>query len=570
MSWWLLQGVVTDFVLRAGRSVLGKSEEAALASVLDAALSDMAVSAMPTADSDTIAHFHSALTECLQGPTTIERPPGEPASVTEALRITLSARLGHLLSPSSPNRYLTPHLTLTLDEFVDGTIDLMAAHVPWIAKNRSPLANALSTEWLLRRERRADDEPAVSIQYLICRSESATRDVLAHRFQDIPIESPRLHETDVSSFWRAMSPSPGGYFTHAQYHSIDEYLAAHPDARRVTDDPDHPSALAIRAATDADLRSGSLSDIPLVRQLLADGVPASEIALFTATDQTCGVDPHRPVSEMVELRAIAPLFLVVTVLNGSVELESLTAAVTKSGTASLAEHETGAVETLRLPAPILTEGISVLIPIGTVLPRLGHRSYSWTQLNSTGDPQTAEVSSLSVQLSNEESDLCGPTYLPTALTCRHGEVNVRALDLRLLYVLSRDWQIGSCPHVIARLRTGKLRYLGTAFGRASHVDQIEQITITPDTEALRIAELEDEITILRSVSVDGVRVRSDIRLAQGEAIEVTVRDHTRVVLEGRYETQAGHDDLAEGWLRRREIVRRYLVAGIDHPAGQRV
>jgi len=130
--------------------------------------------------------------------------------------------------------------------------------------------------------------------------------------------------------------------------------------------------------------------------------------------------------------------------------------------------------------------------------------------------------------------------------------DVHELNLKNVYTLSRYWECGSCPHLFVETPLGELSYLGELFARAPGEEQEHVVIVPDDAAALVLAELEDEITVIDRLIVNGHRVSGDIRLGKGDTLRIEVRETDRCTFIGHYQTATNRRS-TEPWMRNQLI-----------------
>jgi hypothetical protein len=136
------------------------------------------------------------------------------------------------------------------------------------------------------------------------------------------------------------------------------------------------------------------------------------------------------------------------------------------------------------------------------------------------------------------------------------ELQVHELDLANTYVMNRGCGIGCCPHLFYRMGgSGELRYHGELFGDSPGAAGEHRLVVPAGAAELIVAELEDEITVVRSLDIDGSRILGGVMLATGEELRVEVEGGSRVRLAGYYECLT--TSRPQPW-RRNELIAAYL------------
>ncbi|PLX35941.1 MAG: hypothetical protein C0606_17805 [Hyphomicrobiales bacterium] len=149
----------------------------------------------------------------------------------------------------------------------------------------------------------------------------------------------------------------------------------------------------------------------------------------------------------------------------------------------------------------------------------------------------------------------GQLYIPrTATVHLHGrdrEIAFEEFRPDTLFLISREWLCGSCPHVFGLDKeTGKIHFLRTLFDNVGP-DEIEEVINCEGYSKLIIAEFDNEVTHIGSVSLDGVQVYRDRKLVYGDAIELDVSGACTFSISGHYRAEIGQP--ANGVHRRQKL-----------------
>lgn len=130
-------------------------------------------------------------------------------------------------------------------------------------------------------------------------------------------------------------------------------------------------------------------------------------------------------------------------------------------------------------------------------------------------------------------------------------------DPENVYVQSRYWTIGSCPHLFFEATSGEgFSYEGKLFADSSKATQEHTFIVPATVCALLIAELEEETTYLQLIQVNGESVAIDSVLYQGETFRLNVQPGDLVRVRGFYK-KTGSGQKPDP-LRRNKLIYRFL------------
>jgi hypothetical protein len=155
------------------------------------------------------------------------------------------------------------------------------------------------------------------------------------------------------------------------------------------------------------------------------------------------------------------------------------------------------------------------------------------------------------------SNLIGPHFQPRYLEYSRAGRPIRQdlhdFDLSNVYRLGRYWRGGSCPHCFWRNHQGLLTYAGELLSGEPDVVQTVLFQIPLDTGAITIAELEDEITALSYVNLDGAVVCGEVILAKGQHLDIFARGASVMEVRGSYHVTHDVGRKPDPWLKNRMI-----------------
>ena len=294
--------------------------------------------------------------------------------------------------------------------------------------------------------------------------------------------------------------------------------------------------------------------------MLADsGLPPSALATASARHDYCG---SYGFSETIELRPLWSVYLqVVNVSAEAVHLDSIAGHTGEGDLPRPLAHETPGSEPLRIDGPgaALAPDESLILPIATLAGPLewepvssdDDRDGSWVEIGE----QTQSITDGPVDAFLDGSVLIGAAFWPSSVTARSldgeaREVDVRPFDSRRVVILSREWAIGSCPHLFA-IRAGGLDYIKPLFTSQPGDSETERVRVPSGSTGLVLAELEHETTFLDTVSVDGVAREAPSEMKRGDVIRISADPGSIVTLQGRY--------VPDGPVRHQPAVTRALV-----------
>ncbi|MEK7358091.1 MAG: hypothetical protein AAB250_16715 [Bdellovibrionota bacterium] len=359
-------------------------------------------------------------------------------------------------------------------------------------------------------------------------------------FSGFPIEPVFLAQTPTWTFLRQVLSSLGKDAKNRnewgnQYASMNEYLADHPESLKV-DRSSGPFAYyeLVRTPTISEVRR-VFANSPSITKVLADqGVSPDEIVRAVAHEDACG---GVPCQEEFLVRPMYVAFLsVANISTTSQILTQLDSMVTSDGFEfGSFDDSTREPFALALPNAPIRPDETILIPVAIVLAPFGHVH---RDIFAHDEEPIDECSRRTVDYltypaaSRSDFRIWGSAQFPVRIRGNALNQEVHALDLSNLYEIDTYWMMGSCPHLF--WVKDALEYASVVLPNSDGVVETSKLRVPRDVSALRLVELEDEITTIDSVQVAGRNVAAEIQLAKGESITVEVRPGDVVEIVGSY------------------------------------
>jgi hypothetical protein len=273
-------------------------------------------------------------------------------------------------------------------------------------------------------------------------------------------------------------------------------------------------------------------------------VPINDLVIALAhSPDACGAgdDDLEIIEEEYHIRSVWPLLLAIT--NRSAEPIQLIELVGRGqGSGGFAPKAKGAdpLQEMQLPIPR-----APLAPQATAIIQLGNLLGSFGELERT-DHYHAEVAVDGVGY----RDLCytslrlddalgyaGPLLLPQAVVVSTGQgmerIPIHGFDAALVYAVNTRWMMGCCPHLFAKV-DDQWRYLTSLFTRDPGITTTETVPLPPGTSDVIIAELEDEVSWLTSVTAGGTCLAKDIIMHRGDSIHLQLNGVDVLTVAGGY------------------------------------
>jgi hypothetical protein len=416
-------------------------------------------------------------------------------------------------------------------------------------------------------------------RYIVGKSFEALREISDLDFRRFPITNALFVKTPPLAFLEGVlrSHPEANRQDHVwsdDYYTRDAYLKAHADCEfRPTSHEGGFIYFNYERELNAEELMARVAPLDGVSRLLIEaGVPSRQIARALAYEEGCA----ESFPEIYRVRPLWGVFLAITnVSNQHLSLLSVEGEPSGSGLADFRPMHTlegGNSGSIRLPEAAIPPSATVVLPVCTVLGPLDHFPAKAGYSESI-DLSVAHWQSFTHVTTSEERTLAsfawGPAFTPQHVRFLHDgfieSQSVHELNLSNVYEIDRFWGMGSCPHAFAIESNGAVRYLGEILARGSGKLVQQTIEVPSTATSIVIAELEEELTFLRSVTSENHVLASEQLLRRGEYLIVRAPSSTLTV-EGWYLplTQA-RTDLPRQSARRNELVgdfRAVLQAGV--------
>ena len=371
-------------------------------------------------------------------------------------------------------------------------------------------------------------------RYIVGKSFSALREVVARDLRYFPVANPLLVETPALAFLRSVIRTHAEEFRWNEvqgndHNTAEQYQRTHVSAEiRPTRNVDGFEYFTFeRVPSREELLEHVAPRDGITRLLLQAGIPNQQIARALAYEDGCGSQ----FPETFRTRPLWGVFLAITnVSQEYVEVLGLEGSAYGEGLKDLISiHSTGDYPPAEIPLPKapLAPGNTVIIPVSTVLGPLDHFSVRdgfavKTELGQAHWQTFAHVTANEAR--TWASFTWGPAFFPQQIKFTYGGFDqyqsVHELNVSNVYEIDRHWGMGSCPHVFGIDTSGKVRYLGEVLAKGSNNLVTETLRIPSDAVEIVIAELEEETTYLNTIKNGAETLLSDRVLTQGEFVVI--------------------------------------------------
>jgi len=401
-------------------------------------------------------------------------------------------------------------------------------------------------------------------RYYLCKNYEQLVEITNGDLSRFPVENPLLVKNDViDSLNKIIRNHPYSY-RHANawgksLSSKAEYLELYPNAI-VPDPADGQFSYfeIIRTPSRKELEKLSTQD-GLLKIMLEENLPVREIAMVGGYYDGCG---GVPLQEEYIFRNLWCAFLAVTNMsNRPVQLNSIRGNLLTGfefQPLTLSDTET---QEFPLPKAPVQPNATVLVPFATILPPFYPvNSQNWSQTYD-GESHVQEVSHEGVASVSFEDYLIyrNQLIINSIVYEFDGQILEQVLhvfDLGNMYTIDRSWACGSCPHLF---------FVGdvVSYSREilAHCDSkvgIDYFKVPKDRTAMVIAEIEDELTEIVSLSINGKKYLQNVSLKKNQFIEIPVMPGSRIEVVGQYLPEVAAKQKFLYGVKRNELVSKFL------------
>lgn len=219
-------------------------------------------------------------------------------------------------------------------------------------------------------------------------------------------------------------------------------------------------------------------------------------------------------------------------------------------------RETIVLDEVQLPNFEIEPNQNIIVPIGVFLDDF-EKSDKENEINVSNSHTSEQYQILNFGkiLKSPNIEFIGPSIIPVSISFNNESTKIHPFDFENIYWIERHWGYGSCPHLFFNF-TENLKYQGEIFNNKPNQISLEQITVPMGVNAVKIAELEKEITYINYIKINGSLVYQNIILNESDEITFEVKTNDIVTIEGYYRV------LSEGFrnlpkLEKNRLIKRF-------------
>tara|TARA_R110002110_G_scaffold415854_1_gene658312 strand:+ start:44100 stop:45389 length:1290 start_codon:yes stop_codon:yes gene_type:complete len=392
-----------------------------------------------------------------------------------------------------------------------------------------------------------EHEDIVYTRYILCKNADVIESLINGDMSIFPATKPLFTRNDVAEFASGLLPSAGfgRLRNYREFTSREDYQRTHPDVRihrQPGKIPLYPFFEASRTPSAAEIQEEISTHSPVAAVLSQAGIDASLIAEALLFHDVCGDDS---IVESIRVRPLWMLFLVATNVGEShIRIRSISGEIESSDTTSYRDMNTRIEGSysgeVTLPGMRLEPDASVIVPLATLIGPLEEAEFdqTWTENKDTPRGRVQRLRHGSMKDVRRNIGLVGPAIFPQSLVLEvSGKKAIQPLhefDLSNMYLLDYYFEAGCCPHVFFADKAGALSYAGQIWAYAPNLVQVHVLNVPEKVVSVLVAEIEDEVSYLQCVRVNGSSVPCVGKIERGETVRIDVEAGDVLELEGFY------------------------------------
>lgn len=405
--------------------------------------------------------------------------------------------------------------------------------------------------------------------YYVCESYNQLIEISKSDLSNFPIDNPLILPNEIMDSLSVIVKVHPHTYRNAnawgeRFSSKEDYIKKHPSSRKVNrSDGKYSYFQRIRTPTLKELKT-IIHEDGLLKLMILNKLPIKEISFIGCyEDGGCG-DSDIAIQEEYVFRKIWCAFLAIkNITDQPVSLLKLHGEFTQEKGFNAFINKNRAKNTLNLPKAPISPNSTVLIPISILLPplyALDREEYSsritndWQELDQVLTHETIKTDNLKDFLTFNGQ------IISDAISYKHnGKKYTHAIhpfDLTNMYTIDRHLKCGSCPHLF--LESDHLFYERELLAHCESKVGSDSFIVPNNVHTIYIAEIEDEITEIDIIKINGQKYKSNILLNKSDFIKITVNKGDRIKLIGKYVPNHTPDKGQAPGVIRNELIARFL------------
>ena len=432
----------------------------------------------------------------------------------------------------------------------------------------------LISVWLFYNERRMNHEITMLneaqdvdliINYYVCENYERLIEINNGDLTNFPVnEAMILRNSVMSSLNKIIAHHPNSY-RHSSiygndYKSIEEYLEKYPEAS-IPDKNDGNFSYfqVVRIPSKTELENLKDND-GLVKLMLEENVDFP-VSIVGGYEDGCG---GIELQEEFIFRKLWCSFLSIT--NNSkkvIQVDSLDGKYINNNSFYNFGSIIGKDKKVKIPNIMLKPGQSIVIPLAILIPPL----YSFKRQELS--PSTGGGNGERVQIVKNESIylkdikdcvVFGDMFDIKSIRYKKGsnliQTSIHEFDFTNMFTYDLHWQIGSCPHLF--FANENIIYARELLAHCQNSLGIDVFVVPENMNEIIITEIEDEITFIKSITINGEIVTNNLILNKGQHFRFFIEAGSKVTVIGYYIPDSQSIQNIPKGIKRNELIGDFL------------
>lgn len=387
----------------------------------------------------------------------------------------------------------------------------------------------------------------ITHQYFITNSFDIVSEIVNGKLNNFPIDQIKLVQNELFQFLKSACKFQKGRDREVgigsrSYASIEEFLSDNGDAK--TCDTGFCRGYWERTITREEVEQRLVPIDFVANYMLKHGARPSDISKVVLTEHGCG-DQDFFFEEYIMRTAKVVFLVIINTTNETIHCRSLLGRIETTNSFAVVGSTSGKENEFNLNDIPLMPGESLLVPSCIVLTPFEFDSYTPEEpiiyeYVDTGEAQDTRGVAIS-QFGDYPT--IGPYHQLSSFHFLSGGTNCcaafRPLLMNRLFMISRSWECGSCPHLfIQNENSEEWLYHGELFSRRPDVTETylidRQLPQYKSVKRIKILELENETTFIDQIVVDGQMLFTNVMLRTDEEIGFDVSAYGVIKITGHY------------------------------------
>lgn len=382
----------------------------------------------------------------------------------------------------------------------------------------------------------------ISQQFLLTDSFEIINEIIHGDFSNFPFNEVLLYENELFHYLKEIKVFKARLDDyHNHYHSLEDYRSKHTDAQLINDK--YGFSQGIRIPSEAELKEKFFKSDYIVNYMLRHNIPPKNFSKVHFDKIGCPYDNY----ETYFFSEARFVFLAVfNTLEKAITIEEIQETFVEDGGFINLNNLNFPIRNKATNSLLFDSGKCLIIPYCIILSDFNSKEESGQQMiyRIIHEEQTQDVRP--IKLINQEN--------PVTIGVRNvikeikfdndgfsSQYMIKSLNTKNLLKVTRFWEYGSCPHLFGRNRNNyKWEYIGELFSDSQGV--IQEFVFQSsryDFNQLKIIEIENEITEIDSIFLDGSKYAENIRLEKGDGRTIPLKRGSIVKITGKYILKEG-------------------------------